>query len=143
MRRIGFIGTGNLATAVLTGSLQSGRFSGKDFLLYDVCSEKTAALRDRFSAAVASSARQVAAECDVVIMAVKPKDFPALLDDLSDTLQENDPLVVSVAAGLSIGYLQSCLRYPAKLARIMTNLNAAVGEGMTAYAVCRMHSLIR
>ena len=135
MSKIGLIGVGNLATAVLTGSIKSSCYAGSDFLLYDVFSDKTEAVCQKFSASAAASSRQIAERCDVVVLAVKPKDFPALLQELSPVLQAHDPLIVSVAAGLCIDFLQACLPYPAKIARIMTNLNASVGEGMTAYAV--------
>ena len=133
--KIGFIGVGNLASAVIAGSIASGRFSGSDYLVYDLFAEKVAENVQRYSTSAASSAQQIAETCDVVVLAVKPKDFAALLASLTSALKANDPLLISVAAGLRIGYLASCLSFDAKIARIMTNLNAAVGEGMTAYTV--------
>lgn len=131
--KIGVIGTGNLATAVLGGSTASGRFSGETFLVYDLFKEKVDETCEKFGTSAAESARQIAETCDVVILAVKPKDFASLLASLAPSLQSCDPLILSVAAGLSIGYLASCLPFEAKLARMMTNINASVGGAMTAY----------
>ena len=126
--KIGFIGVGNLASAVLSGCIRSGKFTGSDFLVYDVFPGKTEESGRKFGTAAAQSAQQVASSCDVVFVAVKPKS-------VGDELRANDPLVVSVAAGLTMDYLAACLPYEAKIARIMTNLNAAVCGAMTAYTV--------
>ena len=132
---IGFIGVGNLASAVIAGSVQSGKFAGSDFWVYDMFAEKAAENSRRFSTNVAESAQEIVEKCGTVVLAVKPKDFAGLLGELSYVLGEKDPLIVSVAAGLRLDYLAACLPHKAKFARIMTNLNAAVGEGMTAYTV--------
>lgn len=131
--KIGVIGTGNLASAVIGGSVRSGTFSGEDFLVYDLFADKVQACCEKFGASAADSAQQIAEACDVVILAVKPKDFASLLAQLSPALEARDPLVVSVAAGLSLDYLTGCLSYAPRLARLMTNLNAAVCGAMTAY----------
>ena len=131
--KIGVIGTGNLATAVLGGSIRSGNFSGDSFAVYDLFEEKVRETCRSFGTSAAASAQQIAETCNVVILAVKPKDFAQLLSSLSPSLQAHDPLVVSVAAGLSLDVLASYLPYEAKLARLMTNINASVGGAMTAY----------
>ena len=133
MMKIGVIGAGNLASAVIGGSVRSGVFSGDTFLVYDLFADKVRECCEKFGVNAADDAQQVASACDVVIVAVKPKDFAALLAQLSPALQANDPLLVSVAAGLSIEYLTGCLSYAPRLVRLMTNLNAAVCGAMTAY----------
>ena len=131
--KIGFIGTGNLATAVIGGSIRSGRYTGAQITVFDLFADKVRENNAKFGTNAAETAQQIAQSCDVVVLSVKPKDFPALLNTLSDTLRAHDPLILSVAAGLSTAYLASLLPYEAKLARLMTNINAAVGGAMTAY----------
>ena len=131
--KIGVIGAGNLASAVISGSVASGKFKGEDFFLYDLFTEKLEENHKKHGTNIAVSATEAASNCDVVILAVKPKDFGALLESLSDVLKQNNPLILSVAAGLTIEYIASFLPYEAKIARIMTNINAAVGGAMTAY----------
>ena len=133
--KIGVIGAGNLASALIGGSVRSGVFSGDTYLVYDLFADKVRECCDKFGASAADSAQQIAATCDVVIFAVKPKDFASLLAGLSPALQANDPLLVSVAAGLSISYLRGWLSYEPRIIRIMTNLNAAVCGAMTAYCL--------
>ena len=135
MSKVGFIGVGNLASAVISGSIRSGSFSGSDYLVYDLFSDKTAENARLYGTTAAQTAQQIVEACDTVVLAVKPKDFASLLSSLASALEQNAPLIISVAAGLTIDYLSSCLPYDAKIARIMTNLNAAVGGGMTAYTV--------
>lgn len=131
--RIGIIGAGNLASAVISGSVASGKFKGEDFVLYDLFKEKVEENCQKHGTNSALSTVEVASSCDVVILAVKPKDFGALLESLSDDFKKNNPLILSVAAGLTIEYIASFLPYEARIARIMTNINAAVGGAMTAY----------
>lgn len=131
--KIGVIGVGNLASAVLSGSLKSGAFTADQFLLYDLFAQKTAQMKESFGTKTAASPTEITESCDVVILAVKPKDFAHLLCEIAPALSRKDPLVVSVAAGLSVGYIASFLEYGAKIARIMTNINASVGGAMTAY----------
>ncbi len=131
--RVGVIGTGNLATAVIGGSIRSGRFSGDTFVVYDLFADKVRETCGSFGTSAAESARQIAESCDVVLLAVKPKDFAALLSSLAPSLQKRDPLILSVAAGLSLDVLAAYLPFEAKLARLMTNINASVGGAMTAY----------
>lgn len=130
---IGVIGTGNLATAVICGSVHSGKFTGEQFTVYDLFAEKVTENNQKYGTKPALSAVEVAAKCDVVILSVKPKDFPTLLSSLADTLSGRNPLIVTVAAGLSMQYIASFLPYEAKIARLMTNINASVGGAMTAY----------
>ena len=131
--KIGFIGVGNLASAVITGSINSGAFKGEDFTLYDLFQKKVEDTCAKFGTNSVRSANEVASSCDVVILAVKPKDFSSLLESLAADFQKNNPFIISVAAGLTVDFISSFLPYEAKVARIMTNINASVGGAMTAY----------
>lgn len=133
--KIGFIGVGNLATAVIGGSIRSGKFTGEDFAVYDVMEKKAQENSSTFGTTVLSGAKQVVSVCDVVVIAVKPKDIAPLLYSLTSVLREKDPMIVSVAAGVRMEFIASCLSHKAKIARLMTNLNASVGGAMTAYTV--------
>lgn len=133
--KIGVVGTGNLASAVISGSVSSGKFKGEDFTLFDIFPQKVEENRLKFGTKSAESANEIASSCDVVILAVKPKDFADLLTSLADDLQKRDPLILSVAAGLTVDYIASFLPYKAKIARLMTNINAAIGGAMTAYCL--------
>lgn len=130
--KLGFIGTGNLASAILRGVVASGMVAPSDIAVYDISEEKTAQLRDELSVVPLASAEETVSRCERIVVAVKPKDIGNLLESLRDKAAANDPLFISTAAGTTVEKLVSCLGYDARVIRIMPNINAAVGESMTA-----------
>lgn len=131
--KLGFIGTGNLASAIVKGVASAGKIPASEILIYDVNSEKTEALSSLLGVKTARSANEVAANCENVVIAVKPKDFAALAGGIASEVKANNPLVISTAAGTEISSIISYFGFEAKFVRIMPNINASVGEAMTAY----------
>lgn len=130
--KLGFIGTGNLASAILRGVVSAGLLPVENIYIFDVFSEKTAALSKELSVNQAASAGEIAEKCDGFIMAVKPKDIAALAADIKEKVSEFKPFIVSTAAGTELGTLSGFYGEDAKIIRIMPNINASVGESMTA-----------
>lgn len=130
--KLGFIGTGNLASAILRGVVAANKIHPQNILIYDINAEKISMLKDELGVNVASCTNHVAAECDYVVIAVKPKDFGKLASDISDDIKKKNSLVISTAAGTELSKINSYFNFDAKIARIMPNLNAAVAESMTA-----------
>lgn len=130
--KLGFIGTGNLVSAILRGVVVAEFIEPSQILIYDNFAAKTEQLSRELSVAKASSANEVAASCEAVVIAVKPKDFAALVDDIKDDAKKNNPLIISTAAGTETAKIVSLFGYDARVIRIMPNINAAVGESMTA-----------
>lgn len=130
--KLGFIGTGNLASAILRGVVAAGEIKPCEIMIYDINSEKLEQLKAELSVNVAESANQVASECDNTVIAVKPKDFAFLAGGISGEIENKNSLVISTAAGTEISKIEAYLGFDAKIARIMPNINAAAGESMTA-----------
>lgn len=133
--KLGFIGAGNLASAIVRGVVASGKIAPQEILIFDINAQKLAELREELSVEIADSAKAVAAKCENVVIAVKPKDIAALVDEIKADAEENNPLIISTAAGTEIAKLLGCFGFNAKLARIMPNINASVGEAITAVCV--------
>lgn len=131
--KTGFIGTGNLASAILRGVCAAGKIKPDEIFIYDIFTEKVNQLTAELSVNAAVSAAQIAAECENIVIAVKPKDFASLADSIKNEIKAKDALVISTAAGTEILKIESYLGYDAKIIRIMPNLNAAAGESMTAF----------
>ena len=127
-----FIGTGNMASAIIRG-IAGNLCKPDDICGFDLSSDKTAALAKELGIRAAESAKDAAIWADVVVLAVKPNDLPALLKDISPELEANNPLIISIAAGKETQYIEELLPYKPKLVRIMPNINAAVGAAMSAY----------
>ncbi len=132
--KIGFIGAGNLASALVSGSAKTDFFADNDFYAYDVF---TPSLENVSGLGVKplSCADELISVCDMVILAVKPKDFPSLLAENSQAFKAKNPFIVSVAAGTDLSYIEALLGFDAKLARIMPNINACVQGSATAVCV--------
>ena len=131
--RIGFIGTGNMATAMIKGILKAQAAKPEEIIACDIDGKKLEQVQAAFTINTAASAVETAGKSDVLFLAVKPADFPELLCRLNETLRKKNPLIISVAAGTALDYISSFLDYDASLVRIMPNINATVGEAMTAY----------
>ncbi|MCL2508239.1 MAG: pyrroline-5-carboxylate reductase [Oscillospiraceae bacterium] len=137
--KTGIIGTGNIANAIIGGSklkTEPGLLR-PEFWVYDVFPEKACECAEKHGVSAAESADEIAGSMEAVVLAVKPKDMPKLLSDIGDALKSNPnkPLLISVAAGLSIEYIESLLSFRLPVARIMTNINASIGGAMTAYCL--------
>ncbi len=130
---LGFIGTGNMASAIIKGLLSSGMLKGEDIAVYDIDTEKTAGLSEEYGVKVLSSENEIAVKCDRVVLSVKPNVFPSLLKKIDSGLKNNNPLIISIAAGKTVGFISGCLSYEAKIVRIMPNINAKVGGAVSAY----------
>lgn len=135
MYKLGFIGCGNMASAILKGIVGSEFLSGADICIFDVDSEKANALKDNLSVDVLDSANEVAQNAKVVVLAVKPQVFPTVLPEIKDSLCENGNALVSIGAGKTISYISSFLESNTPVVRVMPNINATVGASMSA--VCK------
>ena len=131
--KIGFIGMGNLASSLVRGSAQTEYFTQNEFFAFDVYAPSLDAVRPLGVTAV-SGAEELIRTCDMVVLAIKPKDFPALLTEQKAAFAAADPFLVSVAAGLPISFITETLGFDARVARIMPNINASVGGAATAVA---------
>ena len=130
---IGFIGCGNMASAIIKGLVKSGYCDGKEIAVYDLAKEKTESFAKELSLNIYESEGQIARSCDTVVLAVKPNILPAVVEKIGAELKENDPLIISIAAGKATESIASALPYEPRLSRVMPNINATVGEAVSAY----------
>ena len=129
--KIGFIGMGNLASSLVRGCSQTECFKQHQFFAYDVFAPCVEAVSPLGVQAV-DSAEELIRTCGMVILAVKPKDIPALIAQNQAAFAAADPFVVSVAAGTPLSFITDLLGYSARAARIMPNINASVCGAATA-----------
>ena len=129
----GFIGLGNMGSAILNGMLKSPSFSAEDITGYDVDPAKLKEIAENTSISVCDSCMDTVNKSDVVILAVKPQQLTSVLEEISGLNGLADKLFISIAAGFPISRITSILRLPtANVIRAMPNLNASVGEAITA-----------
>jgi pyrroline-5-carboxylate reductase len=131
--RYGFIGLGNMATAILQGMCRSGRFKDDEIHGYDNVPDKTAALQVSMGLLPAGSPQAVAQAADIVLLAVKPQTLPAVLPQIKPFIAVNT-LIITIAAGKSLDFYSSFLGNDIPVMRVMPNINAKVGAA--ASAIC-------
>ncbi len=132
--KIGFIGLGNMAKAIIGGLLQSGMWTAEDIIGSDVVESMRAGAAGQFGIAVTDANKQVTAEADVLVLAVKPQFLEGVLEEIAP-LVTKDMLIISIAAGKSLTWLSERLPAGTRLIRFMPNTAAFVGESCTA--VCK------
>ena len=130
-KTIGFIGGGNMATAIIGGILHSGLAAKGQILAADKSEQALAALKDRFGIRTTRSNQEAAQAADILFLAVKPHILPQAIAELQGSVDAN-MLLVSIAAGTSIQAIESLFGKEIKLVRAMPNTPALVGEGMSA-----------
>ena len=134
--RIGFLGAGKMAEAILAALIRNGIAPAAQILACEIQSERRAFIRRRYQVAVTASPADVAKNCDVIFLAVKPQDLDALLAQISPLLGKKQVLV-SIAAGKTLAHLQKQAGAGVRLVRVMPNLAVMVGEGMSVFCLGR------
>ena len=130
--RIGFIGAGNMVSAIVRGAVAAGTPAGH--LLLTSKHGSAERLAGQVGAVHVPDAAELVSRSDVLILGLKPYVIPDVLPRLSEAIGRSRPLVVSIAAGLTLERLESMLPDGARVVRTMPNMAAAVGESMTALA---------
>ncbi|GBD97298.1 pyrroline-5-carboxylate reductase [bacterium BMS3Abin06] len=133
--KIGFIGGGNMAEAMIKGMTSRGM---KDILVSEPRNERRQYLQENFGIETTESNKEAASSCDIIILAVKPQNMDSALDEISEVITE-DKTVVSIAAGITLAYLASKLKTK-KLIRVMPNTPALVQEGISVISLCECFS---
>ncbi len=130
--KIGFLGGGNMAGAIIRGMVQGG-VKASSVLCYDIDAQKTFALREECGITVCQTAEQLCEEAQALVLAVKPQAFEAVLSPLRAVLAVQRPLVISIAAGKTIESVEALIGTRLPTVRVMPNIAAKVGEAVTAY----------
>ncbi len=127
---LGFIGCGNMAQAMLKGILAKGIYDRKDIL---VSRRNEAALQQiqcEFGVQISTDNKKVAAESDILILAVKPFQMEEVIAQIAPDIKK-DALIISIAAGQSIENIERMFGKTIRLVRAMPNTPALVLEGAT------------
>jgi len=138
MARIAIIGGGSIGEALLSGLLRAGR-QVKDLVVAERMPDRAKYLADTYSVLVTPSVTDAVDNATFIVVAVKPADVEPVMGDLAQAAAdaENDSaeqVFVTVAAGITITYVESKLPAGTPVIRAMPNAAALVGAGVTALA---------
>jgi pyrroline-5-carboxylate reductase len=127
---IGFIGSGNMAEAIISGLLKAGVYKAGQVYAADVRQDRLQYLKEHYGIRVAANNAELASQVDVLMLSVKPQIMKTALGDIKGRLK-NDVLVMSIAAGVRTSVISSVLGDVA-IVRVMPNMSAWVGESVSA-----------
>ena len=130
--KIGFIGLGNMANAMIGGMLKQDLIEPGN-IFGSAKTEATAEkMRQRYGICAGTDNRAAASGADYLFLAVKPVYFPEVIEEIKDAVGENT-VIISIAAGKTMAYIEGLFGRSIKLLRCMPNTPALIGEGCTAY----------
>jgi len=130
-KTIGFIGCGNMGSAMIKGIINSKVLKSEKIYVYDRSLESMEALKSNLGVQISKSATVLVEESDIVFLAVKPNVYKIVLEEIKDYFNE-DKIFVSIAAGINKAFIENILGKDKKIVRSMPNTPALVNEGMSA-----------
>ncbi|TLQ03967.1 pyrroline-5-carboxylate reductase [Pediococcus stilesii] len=128
--KIGFIGVGNMAGAIIKGLLKNGT-DGQDVLVHSAHQSNYETFAKKFGVRAVQSNLEIARDSDMIVLAVKPYVIGTVIDEVKAVIKD-DQLVVSIASGVSVGDIEQLIGRHVPILRTMPNVNVEIGEGMTA-----------
>ena len=131
--QIGFVGGGNMGEALIKGILSASLVTKDQIHVYDISARRREYLQQNYHIKVHTSLSETAETSQLIILAVKPQNMNEVLEELSSKVA-HVPLVISIAAGVTLATLSDRLPKELPLIRVMPNTPALVMEGASALA---------
>lgn len=132
-QRIGIIGAGKMGEALLSGLLNSKSTTVNKLKASDVREQRREYVKKAYGISCYFDNSELVNESDVIILAIRPGDMKAVLEQIKDALSIKH-LIISIAAGIRTDFISKKLPVGIQIIRAMPNNPAMVGEGMTALA---------
>ena len=130
--KIAIIGCGNMGMAFANSFIQYNLVSKEELILIEKNQERGAILQEQKAGIVVDTISEKVSSVDLIILSVKPQDYPSVSAELARYIQPNQ-IVLSIMAGIPIAHLQESLKHDL-IVRAMPNTPAMLGMGMTAFA---------
>lgn len=129
--KLGFIGTGNMAGAIMGGIIKQGIIKADEIIGADVSEAGRKKVKDTYGIFVTADNKEVIETSDKVILSVKPQFYPSVIAEIKDFVKEGQ-IIITIAPGKTLAWLEEQFGKQVKIVRTMPNTPAMVGEGMTA-----------
>jgi pyrroline-5-carboxylate reductase len=143
MKKLGFIGGGNMAEALAHGLLQQKLYKPIDIIISDVAPDRRRKLARTLKVTTTADNGDVIRESNAIVLAVKPQTIDAVMAEIATAgnhrrkSASRGKLFISIAAGVTISRLTTGLGRQARVIRVMPNAPAMVGHGMAAMVRAR------
>jgi pyrroline-5-carboxylate reductase len=139
--KIGIIGTGNMGESLIKGLINKKSSTPRNIACFDTRKDKLKLLKEEYGVTIAKNNKELVTKSGIIIYCVKPQIMAKVLKETTPLL-DMDKLIISVAAGVPLAAIESCLNKELRLIRVMPNVAVSVGEGATGIAAGK-HALKR
>lgn len=129
--KLGFVGTGNMASAIMGGIIDKKVIPAEEIIGSDLSAPGRERAKEQFGIHATGSNQEVVEKAEVVILAVKPQFYEDVITEIRDSVRE-DQIIITIAPGKTLAWLSEKFGKTVKIVRTMPNTPAMVGEGMTA-----------
>jgi pyrroline-5-carboxylate reductase len=138
---IGFIGSGNMAEALIKGIVTAGLYAPENVFVSDIRTERLDVLKDKYGVTAVGNNAELAGKVETLVLSIKPQNMNDALQSIKDAIGK-ETLVISIAAGIKIEKIAAVLGDMA-IIRVMPNTPALIGEGASGlYANERAKSML-
>ena len=129
--KLGFIGTGNMAGAIMGGVIKSGLFKPEEIIGADLLEAGREKVKTLYGIHVTADNKEAVEKAETIILSVKPQFYESVIAEIKDLIKP-EQIVITIAPGKTLEWLAKQFGKDVKLVRTMPNTPALVGEGMTA-----------
>ncbi len=129
--KIGFIGAGNMAQALIRGMVESKAVKPENIIISNRTPGKLVKMAELFKVQTREHNEMIVEECEVIILATKPQDLPMALEGFANQISEKQ-IVISIAAGVNFESLQRQIP-EGRLVRLMPNTPSIIGRGVLGF----------
>lgn len=130
-KTIGFIGCGKMAQAMIQGVLSSEIVSAEQIIVSANTNETLTLVENKYSIKTTLDNSEVASQANLLFLAVKPNLYAEIINEIANNVK-GDTIIITIAAGISLSFIESNFGKPVKAVRSMPNTPSLVGEGMSA-----------
>lgn len=129
--KLGFIGTGNMASAIMGGVINKGLIPASEIVGSDLYAPSRDKAAKQFGIHVTESNLEVVNSAEIIVLSIKPQFYASVIAEIKDSIKE-DQLVITIAPGKTLAWLEEQFGKAVKITRTMPNTPAMVNAGMTA-----------
>jgi pyrroline-5-carboxylate reductase len=133
-KKLSIIGGGKMGEVLTSGVISGDLISPQSITVSDIVPERLGYLEEKYWVKVTADNKKAIKNADIIILAVKPQNMADVLEDMSDMIDKNK-LLISIAAGITIKFIEKYCKKNVRIIRAMPNTPALVGEGATALAL--------
>lgn len=134
--KIGFIGAGAMAEALVKGLLCSGKYSPGELCVGDISETRLKIFQEKYNVVGHKDNNKVVQVSDIIIFAVKPDKAKGVICQVRDSLNK-DKLSITIAAGISTAAVEDWVEKEIPVVRVMPNTPCLVGKGISAISLGR------